>query len=322
MKKLLYLICLLSFGQIFSADDGREQEALEALLMLGGNPGKRAARDHDDQLGAKRQQVVSAGLAQSGDHDEEFLRQYCGKDLDSQGELNLHKQICFQRSSSLQAQQNPALLGATSAVSVAAPAQANPLKAGVDYSDSQKITCRLCTKSMPTYDAFTDHQMKAHRGHKEPDNTIKCRVESCVKCNSKKRGAPMTFHNHGNRNRHEELAATCMITGQKSIKKHNCPYCNNNFTRNHDLQDHIATKCKKISESLRKEINHSKFTCPHCCSSNPFKFFVLNDLNKHIEDQHKGKPLVVQGVIVKQQPEEVESTYDEDKDDDSDKNEV
>jgi len=42
MKKLLYLICLLFFGQIFSANQA-EESALAGLLMLGNDLGARPA---------------------------------------------------------------------------------------------------------------------------------------------------------------------------------------------------------------------------------------------------------------------------------------
>ena len=69
----------------------------------------------DGEPAAKRPQFKPASSAQktsgfegsesSQGEDEEFICQYCGKDLDGQGALNLHEQRCSQRSSSLKAQQ-------------------------------------------------------------------------------------------------------------------------------------------------------------------------------------------------------------------------
>jgi len=227
-------------------------------------------------------------------------------------------QDLFTEAERLQDQQS----GRALAVSVAAPAQANPLEAGVDNSNSEEILCRLCEKSIPTYKNFKEHQLEKHYGYKEPDNEIKCRIKNCLMCKNNNRGNPTTFHNNGNRKRHEEVAAACKMPYQRNIGKYNCAHCNKKFTRNHDLQTHIATTCDKVPENLRKEINRSKFTCPHCCSSNPFKFFVLNDLNEHIKDKHTGKELVQIDITAEQQPQAAVSSDDDDEDDDSDQNEV
>lgn len=105
MRKLLYLICLLSIGQIFSANQA-EEEALTALLMLGGNPSKRPAHT-DGKQAAKRRKVPYARSAQNNSkskdsessqgEDEEFLCKYCGQDLDSRRKLNSHEENCYRR---------------------------------------------------------------------------------------------------------------------------------------------------------------------------------------------------------------------------------
>lgn len=102
MKKLLFFVVLLQFGQTFMAAEG--------------GPGKRPGSPSGEPA-AKRQQVPSAGSAQSTSEsegsessqgeDEEFICQYCEQDFDSRRRLDLHKQSsCSQRPDLLNTQQD------------------------------------------------------------------------------------------------------------------------------------------------------------------------------------------------------------------------
>lgn len=211
MKKLLYLICLLSVGQIFSANIP-EAEALQGLLMLLEVKPVDSAQT-DGGPAAKRQKRASAPFAQPGDHDEEFLCQYCEQDLNSQGALDLHEQRCSQR---------PDLLKKST----------RSKQPPVHYPNNE---CPYCKKKYKGQSYLRNNHIKECENNPSAERTHACKVGQCEYSGFTK----------DDLNKHKR---ECPFVRKDKLTKSMCPDCNRQYADKYGLETH-RKKCRENPEN-------------------------------------------------------------------------
>lgn len=213
MKKLLYLICLLSFGQIFSAHED-EESALAALLMLGDK--QVDFGQTNGQPAAKGRQCSSAGSAQFEDsessqgEDEEFICKYCGKDLNSRRTLKAHEQTCDKRPDSSKKSK----------------------KILIHYPNNE---CPYCHKRYKKESYLRNTHITQCQKNLCAERTHVCEVGQCG-------------YSGFTRNDLREHKKTCPFVREDKLRRSICPDCHYQYSDKYSLETH-RKRCRENVEN-------------------------------------------------------------------------
>ena len=141
--------------------------------------------------------------------------------------------------------------------------------------------CEICNWEAPSHGILQNH---IYLLHQFPQIRPISPIADNSSYDSSENDKSPTLHENPNKNSSPNANTEPKIA---TVKKHKCPKCGVNFTRNNLIKRHLIKSCPKNTESkyyIRKKSGHK---CDICNKL----FSTITNRNQHIRNIHKSKPL-------------------------------